>query len=90
MIIIVGNQMRASDVDQRMISSQIVQNRKLQIRYFIGTQQILKNGHRDQRRYIKCQKTVYLKASDKRYTHLWHVYLPRDKYLEGIFETALN
>ena len=40
--ITVGNQIRATDVDRSIISSQIVQNRTLQDRNFTGTLKILK------------------------------------------------
>ena len=45
-----GNQVRASDVDWRIISLQIFQNRTLQIRKFTGTQKSLKIMRTDGRK----------------------------------------
>ena len=53
MNITVGNQIHASDVDWRIISSQIFRNRTLQIRKLTGTRKTLKLVHTDQRKQIK-------------------------------------
>ena len=50
MNVIVGNQISASNVDQRIISLQIVLNGTLQIRKFTGTGKILKRVHTDRRK----------------------------------------
>ena len=52
----VRNQIRASDVDWKIILSQIFQNQTLRIRNFTGTRKSLKLVRIDQRKWIKCQK----------------------------------
>ena len=52
----VRNQIRASDVDWKIILSQIFQNQTLWIRNFTGTRKSLKLVRIDQRKRIKCQK----------------------------------
>ena len=48
MNVMVRNQIRASDVDRRIISLQIVRNWTLQIRKLTGTRKILKLVRTDQ------------------------------------------
>ena len=70
-----GNQIRASDVDWSITPLQIFLNWTLCIRKFTGTQKILKLIRTDIIKYIRHQKTVQMKASHRRYTRLWHVFL---------------
>ena len=56
----------------------------------IPTRKILKIVRKDQRKYIRRRKTAQIKVSHKIYTRLWHVYLPMQKVLEEITETARN
>ena len=81
MNITVRNQIRASDVDRRIISSKTFQNRKLWIRNFTGTHKIFKIVCIDRRKYIRRRKIVQMKASHRRYTHIWHICLPMQKFL---------
>ena len=84
------NQIRASDVDRRIISSQIVQKWTLWINKFTRAPKILKLVCTDQQKYIRNNKTVHMKARHRRYKRLWNICLPVHKYLEEILETALN
>ena len=86
----VGNQIHASDVDQRIILSQNAQNRTLRIRKFTGIWEGLKLVVTDQQKYIRYGKTVQIKSSHIRYTRLWHIRLPIQKVLEEIMETTRN
>ena len=54
--VMVGNQIRASDVDWRIISLQIFQNQTLQIRNFTGTHKSLKLLRTYQLKWIKIWK----------------------------------
>ena len=83
MNIMVGNQIRDSDVDRRIISMKILQNQTLWIKNFTITRKILKLVSTDRKKWIK-------KVSHRRYTSIWHVCLPMHKLLEEIMETALN
>ena len=78
------NQIHASDVDQRIISSQIFQNWTLQIRKFTGTPKILKLVRKDQLKYTRRQKKVQTKVSHRIYKRLWHICLPIQKSLKDI------
>ena len=76
-----GNKIRASYVDQRIISLQTFRNRKLRIRKFTGTQKILKLVRTNQRKYTRCRKTSQIKAIHRRYTRIRHLCIPMQKVL---------
>ena len=83
-----GNQIRASDVDQRIILLKIFQKWTLWINKFTRAPKILKLVCTDQQKYIRNNKTVHMKARHRRYKCLWNICLPVHKYLEEILETA--
>ena len=72
----VRNQIRASDVDRSIISSQIVQNWTPRIRKLTGTRKILKLMRIDCRKYIRHRKEVQIKVIQRRYTCLQKLCLP--------------
>ena len=86
----IRNQIHASDVDRGITSSQIVQNWSLRKIKFTETHKILRLMHTDQPKFIRCQTTVHIKMSYRRYTYIWHVFLPMQKVLEEIMETTCN
>ena len=83
----IRNQIHASDVDRGITSSQIVQNWSLRKIKFTETRKILRLMHTDQPKCIRRQTTVHIKMSYRRYTYIWHVFLPMQKVLEEIMET---
>ena len=85
--VMVGKQIHASDVDQRIILSKNAQNRTLRIRKFTGIWEGLKLVVTYQQKYIRYGKTVQIKSSHIRYTRLWHVCLTMHKSLEEILVT---
>ena len=90
MNLLVGNQIRASDVDWRIIPLQFVQNKTLRKRDIIGRRKKIKLMLTHIYIKIRRQKTVQMKQSFRKYTHLLHVYLPTQKVLEDIMETCRN
>ena len=90
MNVTVGNHIRSSDVDQRIISSQIVHSHTLWIRNFSGILKIQNIVRTDQRNYIRHGKIVHIKTSHRRYIRLWNVGLQIKKSLEDIFKTSCN
>ena len=90
MNITAGNQIRASDMDRRIISSKISRNRKLRIRNPTETNISLKLVRTNIQKYIRHWKTVQIKSTHRRYTRLWHACLPMWKALEDILEKARN
>ena len=64
---------RALDVDQRISSLELSNNKTPQIRKFNVTQKSLKLVKTDIIKYISHLKTVHTKASHRRYTCLCHV-----------------
>ena len=67
-----GNQIFASDVDQRIISLQIFQNQTLPIIKFTGTRKILKLVRTDKKIDTTPEK-LYMKVGHRRYTRLCNV-----------------
>ena len=65
-----GNQIRDSDVDQRIISLQIFRNWTFWKRNFTGTLKRIKLVRTDQQKYIRRRKIVQIKAIHGRYTRL--------------------
>ena len=82
MHVTVGNKIRASDVDRRIISLQIFRNQTLRIIKFFGTRKSLELVRTDRIKKIRHQKTVQMKESHRRYKRLWHICLPMYKFLE--------
>ena len=74
----VRNQIRASYVDWRIVSSQIVQKQNPKTRAYRST----KN--------IRHRKTLQIKSSHRRYTHLWNVCITTHKSLEDILDADRN
>ena len=84
------NQIPASDVDQRIISSQNFQNWTLWIKKFTGAQKHTKTRSFRLTKIDKTLEKVQTKTSHRKNTHPWQVCLKILKTLEYILETARN